>query len=491
MDDDSLRARRARFFTLRDLAAGLFRQSRVATVCMGVLTLGTLAAVLLAPKIYDGELTILMKRDRAESVVSAARESDTAVRSEVSEQELLSEVELIRSYDLMEGVARNAGLVKPLPEGVSEHERDALVDRAIRELRADLSVEPIKRTWMIDVTYASPDPRIARKVLDSLAHLYLEKHLEVRRPPGAHQFFTQQAANSLDELRKAEAALQEFGERHRLVSAASERETALQKLSEFEGLQRQSEAALAETTRRVTSLEQERRRTPTRRTAELRTSDPAGLIQETQARILSLELKRTELLQKFTPKYRAVVDIDEQLMEARRALESTRTLSVKEETTAPNPTMSWLENEIARSRTEQAALQARVQSLRAASTDYRRRAQTLDSADAEQRALLRNVKSAEERALLYQRKQEEARISDALDRTRIANVAIAQPPTVSVDPRRTRGLAWLAVALLLSAVVSLIAALLADALSSRVRTPADLETLVDAPVLAWVPAGRR
>jgi uncharacterized protein involved in exopolysaccharide biosynthesis len=491
MDGDSFPGRRVRFYTLRDAAAALFRQSRVAMVCMAVLSLCVLAAVWLAPKIYEGELTILMKRDRAESVVSAGSGTEAAVRSDVSEQELLSEVQLIQGYDLLAQVARDAGLVERLPDGAGARERDAALGRAVRDLRGDLAVEPIKRTWMIDVTYGSPDPQVAQKVLDSLSRLYLEKHLAVRRPPGAHEFFTQQATQSLDDLRKAETALQEFGKRNRLVSAASEKETALQKLSEFQALQRQAEAELAETTRRVSSLEQERRRTPMQRTAQLRTSDPAGLMQETQTRIMSLESKRTELLQKFTPGYRAVVELDEQLAQARRALETARQQPVKEETIAHNPTMQWLENEIARGRTERAALQARVKSLRGISGDYRSRAQHLDVDDAEQRALFRTLKSAEDKYLLYQRKQEEARISDALDRTRIANVAIAQAPTVPFEPRRTRGLSWLAVGLLLSAALSIVAALVADALTSKIQTPADLETAVDLPVLAWIPASRR
>jgi uncharacterized protein involved in exopolysaccharide biosynthesis len=208
MDDDSLPVRRARFYTLRDVAAALFRQSRVAMACMAVLTLGVFAAVLLAPKIYEGELTILMKRDRAESVVSAGRETDTAVRSDVSEQELLSEVQLIQSHDLLERVVRDAGLGERPRDGANAVERQAAVGRAVRELRSDLNVEPIKKTWMIDVTYVSPDPQVAQKVLDSLARLYLEKHLAVRRPPGAHEFFTQQAARSLEELNKADAALE-------------------------------------------------------------------------------------------------------------------------------------------------------------------------------------------------------------------------------------------------------------------------------------------
>jgi hypothetical protein len=44
--------------------------------------------------------------------------------------------------------------------------------------------------------------------------------------------------------------------------------------------------------------------------------------------------------------------------------------------------------------------------------------------------LLRTVETSEENYLLYQRKREEAAMTDALDCTRILNVAVAEQPTV-------------------------------------------------------------
>ena len=88
--------------------------------------------------------------------------------------------------------------------------------------------------------------------------------------------------------------------------------------------------------------------------------------------------------------------------------------------------MRWLENEITRVRTEHSAMSARSKALQAALDRYRAEAQTLNVADFGQSELLRAMKAAEDRYSLYQRKEEEARISDALDRTRISNVVIVQ-----------------------------------------------------------------
>lgn len=477
-------------YTLRDAAAALFRQSRVSIACFIFVFAAVLAVVFMAPTMYESELKILVKRDRSDTMISGAAGTDRTAGGDVSEPELLSEAELLQGHDLLEQVAAAARLPQRTSEAESAGNPSQALAVAVKTLRKDLSVAPIRRTWMIEVTYASPDPQQAKDVLDQLARLYLEKHLALRRPPGAYQFFSEQLAQAAEELRVAQAQLGDFGKSNQVVSAAAQKQTALQQLAEFEGLQRQTEATLAETSRRVTALGLERARTPERRTSVVRTSDAAGLMQEMQSRILNLELQRTQLLQKFTPQYRLVTEIDQQLDQARAAFDQARRAPVREETTDSNPTLQWLENETARARTERSALDTRAKTLGATVREYRNRAQSLDTEDARQKALLRDVASAEEKYLLYQRKQEEARISDALDRTRIANVAIAEPPTVPAEPRPRHRALWLSLGLMGALALSLGVALATDALSPSVRTPSELQTTLNVPVLAWVPANR-
>ena len=476
-------------YTLDDFRAALVRQCRLVIVCFVVLSAAVVAALYMAPKVYQSELKILVKRDRVDSLVSATPGGDGVFRPEVSEPELLSEVELMQGHDLLEQVALETRLAERTPSAAGARDATESLALTVNALRSDLTVAPIKKTFMIDVTYVSPDPQLAKNVLDTLARLYLVKHLAVRRPPGAYDFFSEQSTQSAEELRLAQAQLQGFGERHGVVSAAAEKEIVLQKLAEFEAAYEQARNALAETAQRVVALEAERARTPGRQMSTQRSGDSAGLIQEMQSRMLNLELKRTELLQKYTPQYRLVVEIDQQLEQVRGALSQARDATVKDETTEVNPTMQWVENEIARGRSEHSALTARVKSLSATVTDYRARAQSLDTEDGEQKSLLRTLKSAEDKYLLYQRKQEEARISDALDHTRIANVAIAQAPTLPFQPRRTRSLALLPLGLIAALGLSVMAGLMKDCLSTAIRTPDELHTLLDVPVFS-VPSTR-
>jgi len=150
-------------------------------------------------------MKILVRHERAESVVSAERVSPAQWSTQVTEEELQSEAELIKSTDLLGRVIvacdlQNLGDRSFLGEGKDSEEQR--IARAVLKLEKDLSVAPIKLTNLIGVSYESTDPQLAAKVLNSLASLYLDKHLAIHRAPGEFEFFHQQA----EQYRKALAS---------------------------------------------------------------------------------------------------------------------------------------------------------------------------------------------------------------------------------------------------------------------------------------------
>jgi uncharacterized protein involved in exopolysaccharide biosynthesis len=370
---------------------------------------------------------------------------------------MMSQVELLKSGELLEGVALETGLAARMQDQHPSLGRAEAVEEAADSLRDRLEISQIRRTWLINVSYEADDRAFTRTVLDTLARRYLEKHLALRRPPGTYQFFSEQAERAKADLDVRRARLDTFSVENQVVSAGLEKEAALRQLNEFEALRLQASAALAEAERRLSAVSTELERVPAQHTAMVKTD--AGVVRDITARLLTLEMQRTQLLQKFTPEYRGVQQIDAQLTDARAALEAAQRLPVVEETVADNPTRQWLDTETARTRAEQAALRARVTSLARVVGLYQAKAMALGLRDAEQQDLWRELKAAETKYLLYAQKREEARISDELDRTRIANVAIADGPSVAVEPQREPSFAFLplllGIALLLSGGLAL------------------------------------
>ena len=121
---------------------------------------------------------------------------------------------------------------------------------------------------------------------------------------------------------------------------------------------------------------------------------------------------------------------------------------------------------------------------------YQAKTHSLDEKGATQEDLVRATKAAEQNYLLYLQKQEEARISDALDRNRIVNVAIAEAATVPALPTHSP-LFTLLLGGLLATCLSLASAYGADYLDPSFRTPQELYNTLDVPVLAAVPREAR
>jgi uncharacterized protein involved in exopolysaccharide biosynthesis len=442
------------------------------------------------PKQYEAEMKLVVKRERADAMVTAEPNSTPQPRTDVSEDELNSEVELIRSRDLLEQVAAAAGLLERASRDATAGRMAAntLAERVVRQLEADLKVTPIRKTTFIRVTYRSPDPHLAARVLTVLADRYLEKHRTVHRPAGAYEFFTDQAKRFATDLADAEARLTDYGRRAGVVSAELEQQTALQRVAEFESALQQARAEIAASNQAIADLDAQMAATPPRHTTQIRTSDDADLIRELKSRVLTLEGERAAMAQKFAPTYPALIQLEDRLEQARRALRASERSPVTEQTTDENPTHQWLRGELARARSERAAATARAASYGHSVRTFLEKARQLGRKAAAEQELKRSVKSAEDNYLLYTRKQEEARISNALDRARIANVAVATPASVPSLPAET-GRAWLLIlGACLALVLGAVATYLLAYLSPHFHTPQDVIRELDVPVLATLRA---
>jgi uncharacterized protein involved in exopolysaccharide biosynthesis len=475
---------------LRDVVAIGFRRRRLIAYCFFGILLGTVLAVLFVPNQYEANMKILVKHERVDPVVTAEKSGVVGIFAPpaVTEEEMNSEVELIHSNDLLEQVVVACGLDRrssprsawfPTPEALR-------IPKAIERLKGKLIVNPITKSDLIAVTYRDRDPQMAAAVLKTLGNLYLAKHLAVNRPPGEFEFFAQQADRYQKELQDAEQRLAGFGRDQGTVAAQAERDIALQKVSDLEAILRQTQAAAAAQTERISNLRAQIASTPPRLSTQARTSDNGQLLQNLKSTLLNLELKRTELLAKFAPGYRPVQEVEAQIAQTQERIAAEEKSPVREDTTDQNPTYLWLSEELAKAKAELPTLQASAASIEGSLRAYRERITLLDQKGFVQQDLSRSAKSAEESYLLYVNKREEARISDALDSKRISNVVIAEAATVPALPVNSPLLLMLLGGLLATSVSAGLA-FTAEYFDPSFRTPDEVKQVLDVQVLAAIP----
>jgi uncharacterized protein involved in exopolysaccharide biosynthesis len=489
-DQDPSRKDEAVSPTMREVAIVLFRQRKL---FVGVAGLILVVAVVyaFAGTTYRAHVRVLVRRGRADPPVTAqANAPPDFSRVEVTEEDLNSEVELLKDADVLRRVVEANKLeAHDWLRWLRPHEEHAArVERAAKRLAGRLKVEAIKKTNLIAVSYDAADAREAAQVLQSLARIYLEKHMEVHRPSGQLHFFDQQTGESRRQLEEAKRKVVDFTKSHDVVMAAQQRDLVLRRLDDEEASYRQTQVEMAQSKHRVQELTAQLARLPERVITQVRSADNAELLRALKASLLDLELKKTQLLTKFEPNHRLAQEIEQQILQAKSAIAAEKLSPLHDETTDLDANYEWAKAELQKAQVEMKGLEAREATTSAHLAGYRSLARQLGEDAIVQDDLTSSEKAAQENYLLYVKKREEARMGDALDEGGIVNVAIAEQPVVPALPVWPAGIVALmgCVAALASGTG---AAFAADYLDPALRTPEEVLECLEMPVLASIPEG--
>ena len=410
----------------------------------------------LSPRIYESHMKILVKNERPGMVVSPGGADGPVYWSEVSESEINSEIELLNSDDLRREVVLKTGLDKAEleagnatwqkllrwrpnqsldmaePEGGAATGKGVAMERALLHLGHNLTVTPVRKANIIQIDYSSRDPHQAQLVLRQLADSYLDEHLRLHGTPGTYEFFAGQEQRYRKELEEAEAKLAGYLKGHSIVTLGQQKDVLLQKEADAEASLLQSEAAVGEYSDKLADTRRQFASAPPRVASQNRVLPNQSSVEHLVSMLAELQNKRTQLLAKFRPEDRMVLEADKEIADTQAALEKAKGLTANEQWTDINPVHQNLEIEMAKEQTELAGTKARRKSLVKQVDGYRTRLMALGGATTVHDDLMRQEKQAEDNYLLYAKKAEEARIEESLDRQKIGNVVIAEHP---VEPR--------------------------------------------------------
>jgi uncharacterized protein involved in exopolysaccharide biosynthesis len=485
--------------SLRDLVGIVFRRRRVIVLSFVGLLAGALLAIRFLPPTYESQMKILVERERVDPVVSTDANSPEADRG-LTENEVTSEVELFQSRDSLQKAVVDCALDQPDPNsflaatnlrvkkvlGIAP-DKEGQMFQAVLRMEGDLHVSPMNNSNLIKITYDSHSPQVAIRVLKELGDIYLSKHSEVHRLPGISDFFKQQADQYQKDLAGAEKKLEGFNQETGVVSADMGKQFAIQKAADFDISIRQTQAAIAETKQRLQALEEQEASGSARVTTQIRTSENSELMANLKSTLLNLELKRTDLLQKFDPSYPLVLEVNTEIAQTTSAISDANRAGIREETTDQDPTHALVTSEIAKAKADLMGLEAREAVMKEGLRALQSKVMTLDRESMVQQDLQRTVKTDEESFLLYQRKHEEARINDALDQRRIINAAIAEAAIMPLYPVSLSLWTQLMVAIIVSGLSSLAVGFVVEYFDPSFRTPAEVQEYLDIPLLASFP----
>jgi uncharacterized protein involved in exopolysaccharide biosynthesis len=487
-------------FTLRDLVGMAFRRRRVIVLSFAGLIAGSILAILILPPTYEAEMKILVQRERVDPLVSTEPNLNQSDRT-LTLNEITSEVELFQSRDSLEKTVVDCGLYEPRNPwsigairlrvlgslGLAPDKQTRIYKAVLKMETKDLQVIPLNASDIIKVTYQSESPQLAAQVLKQLGDFYLAKHTTIRRPQGTADFFHQQAQRYEKELAASEGQLVRFTQQTGVVSADFEKQVTLQKMNDFDLTLQQTLASIAETEKRLRTLEAEDGVVPTRVTTQIKVADNPQLMANLKTTLLDLVLKRAELLERYDPTYPLVQEVETKISETRTSIAEAERRGIREETTDQDPAHAWVKTEMEKAKADLVGLQARATAMAGALKTLESRAHKLQGESVFQQDLLRTAKANEENYLLYHRKREEARIADALDQRKIINAAVAEAPVAPLVPTSLPTGVKLLLAVVIAILVSMGLGFLMEYLDPSFRTPQEVKDYLEIPLLATLP----
>jgi uncharacterized protein involved in exopolysaccharide biosynthesis len=471
--------------SLRGAVEALFRQKLLFAGVAGSVLLTAIVASVVLPRQYVSEMKFLVQNARGNVVVTPEKTNPQNVASDVTETQVNSELEILRSHDVVDPVAdpgwEKIPVSQQTPSLVRQHEA------LLAAFDKKLETEPVRKTNVIDVKYRASDPQQARNSLQRLSQTYLEQHRRMQRPGGASAFFTSEAERYQKAWDLASRDLVNFQQRHQLYSLA-QRETDLEgKITKAEADLLASEAGLKELDARLGESTRRLRTMGARQTTQNRTGPNLQSVQQLTALVVELENKRTVLLTNYKPEDRFVRELDQQIASTRKALNDSAASTSLEVTTDVDPAWQQVRTEFAQGRISRRAEAARRKATVAQLVRLKRDLGKMQDLDVQYNDLEEQVKERRENHELYAEKRDQSQIADSMDDRGLMNVVVAEQPTLSYLPAGPKRLTNAVLGMVTGLFLGLCAVYLAEAGRNTIATPRELEAASRYLVLATLP----
>lgn len=359
-------------------------------------------------------------------------------------------------------------------------------ERAVTLLKKQIGVEAIKKTNVILLSYEGPNPLLAQRIVAKLIDYYLDQHVRLNRTPHAHEFLQEQTNTLKAKLGRLENELRLIKNSTGLASPTEQRQIIVTQIGRLEDelktTQANASAAEAETrdlAQRLTSI------SPTSVLGEA-VGYPNIAADGMRQQLYALQLKEKDLASRFTDQHPELKLVREQLASAKAVvdgLDPSRTQT----TTGPNRTYEELRLAQLRQNAVLASLKAKASTLTTQLAEAKNRLETLNNSEMRLAQIQRDIQVLDISYRKYADSLEQARLDESLERERISNISVAQPPTLNHQPVQPKPLVMLFLGFVVAAFGGLCLALTAEYFDHTLKTAEEIERRLELPVLVSIP----
>lgn len=468
---------------MRDFLTVVFkRKTMILTVFLTVVVTVTAASFLLTP-VYKAESSILVKIGR-EYLNRPELGNNAPVLTVNQEEATNSELQILKNRDLIEKVITTLRLENIYPELLIDPPANVKpLDAAIVIFEKKLKVEGVRKSNVIEVSFEHKDPQIAARAVNQLVEFFKEKHLQVFSDPKS-SFLETQLMTYDQKLRESENTLQTFKQKTGVFSLDEQRTLLLRQQSELDTALKNTQNIMFEMQKRRATLK-EQMASISASSTRYTSTERDKIIVEARSKLLGLQLNEQDLLKKYTENNRLVVNCRKEIQMVKDFLkEQEADISSKVKT--GNQVYQNTEIELIKAETELNAQRGKALALNQQLAEISGKIRSLDYSEKGMQQLKREQSINEKNFQTYAEKAEEARITDDMNRLKMANISVIQKATVPPKPVRPKKLLNIALGIVAGIISGLVLAFLSESSSQSFSTPEQVEQRLGLPVLTAI-----
>ena len=399
-------------------------------VFLSVLVLGG-AYIFGSPKKYASTMELLVTNERSIPAISTGKTESTGAVQEVTEEQLNSEAEILKSTDVLDAVVDPTWSLNPKPRSADELARH---EKGLNGLRRALQVNPVRKSYLLSVQLTTTDPYQSTQQLTKLLTAFLDEKRRLIQPPGLWQMFSQQAEQYKQQWQDAQRQLSEFQSNQGLVTVSDQEDLLQKQILEINTQLAASNAELAFTKDKIHGDVAQINSTPQRMVTRTTEIPDTGSVDQLHKQLNDLEQRRTELLTKYRSDDRLVQQVESQIRQVNGALDKTLGFRSSETSSDVNPTWQMSQQDLSESSAKVAALSGRRKELQQELDNLNHQLESIEQKAGTYNTLQHRVAELDQNYQLYLQKRDEAQMAEVMNEHQVLNVAVAQMPTFSQTP---------------------------------------------------------
>jgi len=351
----------------------------------------------------------------------------------------------------------------------SEQKQDVLALRAdaiARMISKGIAVTPVKNSKIVEISFQSTNPELAKTITDTVAKAYIEEILDLNMSSSRYtlQWMTKKAEEERDRLEKSEKDLQRYVKDQNFVTLENKIAIVPQKMSELNSQLIRAEAKKKEMEVLYSKVKEISGNLDDAETLSVIASDPT--LQSLRQQMLKAEEDITTLSQKYGKKHPTLI----------RAVEDLNGLKAKRKQEIKRIIQS-IKNEYELARSNEASLQRML-------SEAKGEALSLNEKYIEYEVIHREVETNRQLYEALIKKIKEQSLTEQIQTVNVSIIEKAETPRSPVKPRRGMNV-------LLGLVIGLFGgvgmAFFVDYLDNTIKLPEEAEARIGVPVFGMIP----